>query len=256
ESAEIGLLIVAMPWDSTPIARLLPVADHAERAPGEIRRTLGDQGVEASVWILGPQREELSSRLAADGFEVREETMPTCGSETLPADVELALRLAEAEEVAALSGPRLDKRHRSMRWAQRVAWAGIALALLGAFLVVVGSATLLRNRVRQDALRAEAPGVGEQIRQLQEIVALAEEVRRLHAEVAAHGLPWPRLAPTVAGLAQQRPPGVGWERLEIAGRKLELQVSASGPMPFDQLELVRSALESSPGLVNVAWDEP
>ena len=85
---------------------------------------------------------------------------------------------------------------------------------------------------------------------------MAEEVERLRTELSGWTPPWPRLAEPVAALAQQLPPEVGWERLQITDGALELEASAIGATPAARLELLRRALQRSPDIVNLSWSPP
>lgn len=256
ESTGAGLSVVAVPRDAAPVARSLPALVDAADAAGETERTLRAAGVKGGLRVLGAERDALLEHLDRSGLKVWAEPLPTRGAERLPASLELAWRLAAEDEPPALTGPRLERRRESLLWAQRTAWAAIALGLLGLVLVVSGLVTAGVVAARQRALRRELAAVGSQIQQLQETAVFAEEVQKLRAELAGQALPWPPLAETVIGLANNRPADVGWERLVITDAALELEVSASGPTPFRELELMRGALESSPGITNLAWDEP
>ncbi len=81
-------------------------------------------------------------------------------------------------------------------------------------------------------------------------------MERLRTELAGRTAPWPRLAEPVAALARQLPPEVGWERLQIRDGALELEAAATGAAPAAQLELLRHALQSSPGITNLSWAPP
>ena len=253
ESGEVGLSIVTKPRDAAPYVRSLPATVDSGGGVREALRTLGVAGVEGSVSVLGSKAGEILPGLEQHGFEVVTNTMPTHGSDTMPASLELAWRLAAERTVPGLHGSRLDRRARGVLWARRTAWAALVLGLLGFALFAFGLTSWLTARERLRAFEAETAGMEAQMQQVRETVALAEEVRRLRAERAEQAFPWPRVARTLAGLARERPPHLGWERLAITEGALELVVSISDPASYHELIQMRQTLERSPGIVNLAW---
>ncbi|HEV7509245.1 MAG TPA: hypothetical protein VGS07_30495 [Thermoanaerobaculia bacterium] len=172
--------------------------------------------------------------------------------EALPAECELAWRLALCPAVPRLASRRSERRRTSLAWARRATRAALVLAALGVLLMAAGLRLAWRNR----ALAPQAAGDARLVGKLREIGALAEEAGRLRAGLAGQTAPWPRLAEPVAALARQLPPEVGWERLQVKDGALELEASAAGPELVARLESLRRALERSPELANLSWAAP
>ena len=233
-----------------------PAAPDAEHTRAEALRTLQTIGSAQSIRLLGARRAELSQMLDQQGLNLHQEALPACGGEPLPAELELAWRLATSIEPAELSSPLLAKRRQSMQWARRAGMLAVAVIVLSAILVVFGVSAALRVRAVQSADRAGLAALQTQIQQLREAGALAQEVERLRGQLGPRGLPWPRLAGPINELVKRSPPSMGWERLSMIEGELELEVSSAGVSPLVDLELARSALEGTPGFSNTSWDEP
>jgi hypothetical protein len=186
--------------------------------------------------------------LAAAGLEAG----PVERGEALPAECELAWRLALRPAVPRLASRRSEQRRTSLAWARRATRAALVLAALGVLLMAAGLRLAWGNR----ALASQAAGDARLVGKLREIGALAEEAGRLRAGLAGQTAPWPRLAAPVAALARQLPPEAGWERLQVKDGALELEASAAGPQPLARLESLRRALERSPELANLSWSAP
>lgn len=250
------LLIVARPAGAAPLARSLPVAPDDEQTWAEVLRTLVKIGGARSIRLLGERRAQLREMLDQQEFDLDEEALPAHGGEPMPPELELAWRLATAISPAEISSPDLVKRRQSMQWARRAAVLSVAVIILSVILVAFGISTALRIRAVQGADNAGMAALQAHMQQLREAGALAQEIERLRAQLGPLGLPWPRLAGPIDELVRRSPPGMGWERLAIVEGKLELEVSSDGALPRVELELARSALESTPGFSNASWDEP
>ncbi len=175
------------------------------------------------------------------------------GGEALPADCELAGRLALHPGVPALASARSEKRRTSLVWARHAIRAALVLAALGGLLLAAG---LRMGWMRHRAASSQAAGDARLAAELQEIAALAGEVTTLREEIAGRRAPWPRLAEPVAALARQLPPEAGWERLQIKDGALELEAAATGAASPARLEIVRQTLQSAPGILNLSWAPP
>ena len=256
EITEDELLIVTRPADAAPLTRSLPTARNAEQTQSEALRTLETIGGARSIRLLGARRDELRQMLDQQGLDLHQEALPACDGEPLPADLELAWRLATAVNPAEISSPQLAKRRQSMQWARRAAILAVAVIVLSAILVAFGISAALSIRAAQNADSAGLAATQAQIRQLREAGALAKEVERLRAQMGPRGLPWPQLAGPIDELARRSPPSIGWERLAIVEGELELEVSSAGAVPLVDLELARSTLEGGLGFSNTSWDEP
>ena len=257
--AEYGgaeLLVAAQARGSAPLLRSVDSLPDAEQAALETFQVLEMAGFPGSVRVMGSERTQLRRQLTEKNLESQEEPTPSSGREILPAGLELAWHLAVDPSPPALQSPRIERRRTSLGWARRTTWAAIALGLLGALMVAGGLKASRSGRAQSRALAAEAAGVEEQMRLLRETSELAEEVQRLRSGLAGQILPWPRLARTLALLADGFPPGVGCRRLAITDGDLELEASAAGTTPERDLELLRWTLDRSPGITNLSWDEP
>lgn len=255
EFSEAGLLIAAALPGAPPFVRSLPGAFEAEDAARECRESLEAAGFDGPVRVCGPHRDLLSGLLAESGVAACSADLPASGGETLPAACELAWRLALRPTVPPLTSPRGEKRRTSLTWARRVTRVALVLAVLAGLLMAAGLRQGWVNRTRQRALASGAGGE-RLVQELRKIGEQAKEAERLRAELAGRSAPWPRLAELVAALAGQLPPEVGWERLQIKDGALELEASAAGAAPLARLELLRHALQSSPGIVNLSWEPP
>jgi len=256
EHGETGLLIAADPPESTAFVRSLPAVSDVEEAARESRESLEAAGFDGPVQVRGPHRDLLSRLLAESGVAARAEALPASGGETLPPACELAWQLALRPTVPPLSSPRSERRRTSLAWARRATRVALVLAALGFLLMVAGLKLGFASRERNRALYVQAAGDARLVGELQELGALAEDVEQLRTELTGWTAPWPRLAKPVATLARQLPPEVAWERLQITAGALELEASAAGSAPAARLELLRQALQSSPGIVNLSWAPP
>ncbi|HZF09373.1 MAG TPA: hypothetical protein VFE33_11335 [Thermoanaerobaculia bacterium] len=256
EYGETGLLVAARPPGAAPFVRSIPAVWDAEEAARETRESLAAEGFARAVQVLGARRGELCRCLAASGVPALLAPLPTLREHPLPAECELAWRLALGAAVPALTSPALATRRRSLQWARRLTWVAVAMALLGVVLMGAGLLISGASRGRSRALAATTSGVMRQMEELRKIGAQAEAMGRVKAELAGQSVPFPRLAEAVASLAREVPPGFGWKRLKIADGTLELEASATGPNPLSRLALLRQALERSPVLVNLSWLPP
>lgn len=256
EYGEAGLLIAARPSRSPALVRALPDLPDAEEAARECRATLDPSGPSLGVRLLGSRRDELARALAGSGLEILEEPLPAGGSQPLPAGLELIFRLALDAAAPALLSPRIERRGKSLAWARRATRAALAAALGGLLLAAAGLWTTWSHRARSPQEGAGAPEVAQQVEQVRQLAALADRIEQRRTEAAGQTAPWPRLAETLAGLARELPPETGWEKLAVADGTLELRASATGGAPRRKLELLRSALARSPGLLNLSWEEP
>jgi hypothetical protein len=176
--------------------------------------------------------------------------------ETLPPACEPAWRLAQRSTVTRLASPRSERRRASLAWARHATHVAMVLAVLGVLAMAAGLRLAWGSLARNRALASQAAGDARLATELREIVALAAEAKRLRAELAGRTAPWPRVAEAVAALARLAPPETGWERLQIKEGALELEASAVGSAPEARLEVLRKALERSPGLTNLSWGAP
>lgn len=256
ESGEAGLLVAAAPPGSAPFTRSLPGTFDVEEAARESHESLAAAGFDGPVRICGPHRDLLSRLLAESGVAAGLADLPASGGETLPAACELAWRLALRPTTPPLTGPRGEKRRTSLAWARRVSRAALILTVLASLLMAAGLWQGWANRARQRALASGAAGDERLVQELRKIGERAKEAERLRTELASRTAPWPRLAGLVASLARQLPPEVGWERFQIKDGALEIEASAAGAAPLARLELLRHALQSSPGIVNLSWEPP
>jgi hypothetical protein len=256
EYGETGLLIAADPPGAAPLVRSLPATFDLEEAARESRESLQAAGFGGAVQVCGPHRAELARLLAASGVPARAEALPASGGETLPAACELAWQLALRPTVPRLASPRGERRRASLGWARRAVRLALVLAALGGLLMAAGLRLAWVSRGRNRALVSRAAGDARLVERLRQLGTLAEAAGRLRSELAGQTPPWPPLAEPLAALARQLPPEVGWERLRIQDGTLELEAAAGGPAPWARLELLRHALERSPGVVDLSWAAP
>jgi hypothetical protein len=261
ELGETGLLIAAHPSGSTFFVRSLPAVVDVEEAAREGRESLETAGFDGTIQVCGPHRDSLARLLTEGGAAAVVEPLPASGGEPLPAACELARRLAlrsprTNKTVPRLASPRGERRRTSLAWARRAIRIAVAVAALGALLMMAGLRIAWTSRTRNLALVSQASGEARLVKEMREVEVLVGEVERLRAELAGQTAPWPRLAETAAALARQLPPEVGWESFTVKEGALELTAAARGTAPAARLELLRHALQSSPGIVNLSWEAP
>jgi hypothetical protein len=244
---ETGFLVAAKPPGSPAFVRFLPGILDIEEAAREGRESLEAAGFAGTVQVLGARRDALSRLLAESGVTAR-----TASSQELPEACDLAWRLASRPAVTRLASPRGERRRTSLAWARRAGRAAMVVALLGALAMTAGMRSTWRNRTPSSRAESDA----RLVRDLREIGALAGEAKRLQAELAGRGAPWPRVAETVAALARQLPPETAWERLQVKDGMLELEAATAGPAAGERLDLLRQTLERSPGILNLSWRAP
>lgn len=256
EHGETGLLVAVHPIGSALFVRSLPAVLDVEEAARESRESLAAAGFGGPVLVRGAHRDALSRRLEESGVAALAEALPASGGEPLPPACELAWRLALRSTVPLLASPRSERRRTSLAWARRAIRIAVAAAALGGLLMAVGLRLAWTSRARNRALVSQAAGDARLVKEMREIETLVKEVERLRTELAGRTAPWPRLAEPVAALARRLPPEVGWESLAIKDGALELKAAAVGAAPADRLELLRHALQGSPGIVNLSWEAP
>ena len=262
EHGEPGLLIAIRGQGGSPLVRAMPpragaaAAADGEQAAKETLATLTRFGSPPTLEVVGSKSASLSRALTEEGLQTRQVPLPTCGGETLPAGCALAWRLATDPEPRALRSPHIAKRKLSLAWARRVTWAAVALGLLGVLMVAAGLTASWGGRARSRALASQNSAVEDQMKQLQETAALAEEVQGLRTDLAGQTLPWPRLAVTLATVARDLPTTVGCRRLAVIDGEFELEATTAGPGALRQLELAQRTIDRSPGISNLSWDEP
>ncbi len=256
EYGKAGLLIAVRGHGSLPRLRVMTTVPDSEQAAAEIHATLGQVDLQQSLEVLGSESAGLSQTLTLQGFETRGPALPTCDDDTLPAGYELAWRLATDPQPKALHSPEIENRQTSLTWARRVTWVAVVLGIFGALLVASGLTTSWRGRARSEALESQNAGIEDQIKQLQETAELAEEVQNLRTDLAGQGLPWPQLGATLTTLARDLPLTVGCRRLAVIDGELELEATTAGPDAARELELARRAIDRSPGISNLFWEEP
>jgi hypothetical protein len=194
--------------------------------------------------------------LGTTGATALDAPAPESRGEALPAACEPAHRLALCPALPRLTSPQGERRRQSLAWAHRAFRAALVFAALGLLAMAVGLRVTWASWTKNRAGAARAAGDLRLVKELQEIGTLVGETQKLRTELDGKTPPWPHLAGPVAALAQQLPPEVGWERLEIKDGALELEASAAGTAPADRLEALRHALDRSPGLLNLSWTPP
>ncbi len=269
EHGETGLLIAARPLASAAFVRFLPGGVSTdEEAARESLESLAAAGFDGSVRIVGERCDALAAFLAAGGVAASVATLPGSpgaqGSGALPAACELAWELAlrPAAAVTRLASRRGERRRASLAWARRATRAALVVALLGAVAMALGMLATWGSRARSRELASQAAGAPQMARMarmvamLREIGTLAGEAKRLQSGLAGRTAPWPRVAETIATLAQRLPPETAWERLQVKDGALELAAVATGTAPRARLEALRQSLERAPGILNLSWTAP
>ena len=255
-AALTGLTIVAQPRDDEPYLRAIPAPLADDTAAGELRRLL--PRLDGRVRLLGEDREALRDDVDTGAPEIHLEPLPDHAPQPLPAALELAFAVAEQDEddLPMFEAPEIDDRYHHFNYARWATATGVAFVVLGIVILVLGTAAWWISRGASLEAGAARAGLESQLEQIEQAAELAKEVEALRDELAGQTVGWPRLAGTLAHLARQRPPRIGWERLSVIDSKLELEVTASGPAPDVELDRLRWLIRTSPGIVNVAWQEP
>lgn len=258
ETSPAGLSLVAIPDGAAPWTRSIAFGSEPDVLVSETEKTLSAAGIDGTVRLLGAARDDLGRGLEEAGWTVASTALSSTESESLPAQLELPWLLAVAEDAGeiALAGSGLVTRRESLAWARLVSFAGLAIGLLGILFMLSGLALLGLGRESETSGDAAATEIGTQLERLRQAAVLAEEVRQLRGDLAGQFLAWPPLAEVLSRLAETRPSRVGWERLAIRNGQLELDISAAGPTPLEELEQARRTIADCPGIVNLAWDAP